>query len=158
MKKVIILTTTLLIAFLSFKFLSSSKGSVSSIPPITPTPTELIHRVDQDVLFNLVQQWRMENNLQTYVKSDLLCKIAEIRVREIYSDFSHRGLKGKAAKYCPNSCLLSENIAENIVTGEADVLKAWLNSPPHAAALRQDFKYSCLRSDGIEVVQLFSNF
>lgn len=157
MKRLVVITTIVLIAFLSFKFLSSSKGSVSSVPPISPTPTELIHRVDQDVLFNLIQQWRMENNLQTYVKSDLLCKIAEIRVREIYSDFSHNGLKGKAAKYCPNTCLLSENIAENIITGEADVLRAWLNSSPHAAALKQDFKYSCLMSDGLKTVQLFSN-
>lgn len=110
--------------------------------------------LDQDVVWALVQNFRLENNLKTYEKSQKLCEIAKGRAGDILSEFSHRIFSEKYDGKTPY--LISENIARGFLTEKA-TLDGWLKSASHSAALRADYQYSCIQCINLACVELFAN-
>ena len=114
-----------------------------------PKP-EVIH-LNADKLFSVVNEWRVEAGYKPYEKSEGLCKIAENRSNDGI-DY-HKGLYDKFGSY---QSVIQENSNQRAETETAS-LHAWLNSPPHFATLKKDYKYSCVATKGDFAVQIFSN-
>ena len=133
-------------------YISGQHSAPVFLTPI-PTPTNL----NANKLFQLVNDWRVQNGYRPFIKSDSLCKIATVRLSEIEKDFSHDGFSAK--RFFPNAPtgMSGENLAEKYQT-EKTTLNAWLNSPEHLANLKYPYKYSCIETSGTYAVQEFATF
>lgn len=110
--------------------------------------------LDQDKLWEAVQDWRVKNNLKPYIKDEYLCILARMRLPEIEKDWSHNG----AFKRTPsNYKVLGENLARGFFD-EKETLNAWLASASHAANLRFNFTHSCIQTDKTYAVQMFASY
>lgn len=123
-------------------------------PSVTPREREWDPMVAEDTLFDLVQKFRLENNLSPYIKSDFLCSIAQTRLQEIQQEFSHKQFI--AARFCQN-CTLSENLSRGYNSDQL-VLDQWLASPSHSEILHRNYTHSCIKIDNIHVVQIFGYY
>lgn len=101
----------------------------------------------------------------------LVCKVAEIRLEQIKSEWSHKGFLDKEANrsvrikayndlghtwenYLPKG-MWRENLARGF-TDRKKVYDAWQKSPTHRANLEATSTYSCLRfSDGYWVLIMY---
>jgi uncharacterized protein YkwD len=110
--------------------------------------------LNEDKLWDTVQDWRIANNLTPYIKDEELCILARMRLPEIKKDWSHNGwlnrLPSRYSKY-------AENLARGY-TDETAVLDAWLKSASHAANLKDNYTNSCIQTDDTYAVQLFRSF
>ena len=106
-----------------------------------------------DILWALVQNWRLENNLQPYAKNQKLCEIANIRVQEIQTDFSHDKF---LTRFQHSPYVITENLVRHFPF-EPDMLKAWIESPGHLTALKTSYTYACIACSNDNCVQIFSN-
>jgi uncharacterized protein YkwD len=153
MKKM--LMVLFILFFLSVGFVSGALVFaiiISKNPPITN------QKLDQDILFALVQEWRVENGLRPYTKSQKLCDFASKRAKQIRTNFNHdEFLKDIHTTGVLGVGEYSENLAE-VYEDEKTTLKGWLNSASHSAALHRDYKYSCIATYNNEAVQEFGNF
>ena len=154
----IVVTTVLAAQYLDL--MVKDQKIVNSIAP-TDQPTPTPDLINEQALFDLVQRFRVENNLTPYKKSDLLCQIANYRLKEIKLNFSHTGFFSLPHSFCPHGCSLGENLADkgyNSTTNEKKTLNQWLLSPEHAKNLKADYTHSCLKSDGRYTVQIFGYY
>lgn len=96
----------------------------------------------------LVDDYRINKGFKPLPEDPRLCKLAEERVEEIITDWSHNGYTRRTpilfSSYCPECSRIGENLARGYTTPE-DTLTAWLNSPLHRANLDQDYNMGCLR-------------
>lgn len=153
MKKLLILLVPLYLAVLSFIY---SAVSMAVKPQVSPTRFDSVDvaNLDEEKLWNLVQDWRESQGLARYIKSDELCRIAEDRAEDQKNGLdNHAGFK---AKYYSYPYVLSENCA--VSSNEKRILGGWLNSPPHLAALQKPYTHSCIKTKGRYAVQIFSSF
>lgn len=136
--------------FLGLFSLFSLKHSVS------PTPSPISQSVvpNSDKLFQLVNEWRVQNGYRAYKIDKRLCNIAKDRADDNQPDY-HKGLFDKYGSY---PYVLSENIAFNIVSNESYVLDGWLNSPTHLENLKKPYNFSCIVCYQDACVQIFSSF
>jgi len=119
--------------------------------------TKRIEPVDQDVLFESVQNWRLELGKEAYIADSQLCEFANKRVKEIQSDFSHSGYRKMAETEIYKDGRYSktgENLSEGVVY-ELELLNKWLTSPSHRDNLEDDFTHSCVRCENNYCVQIF---
>ncbi len=110
---------------------------------------------DQYTLWQLINDFRTNNNLRTFTQSPKLCTMAEKRLVETKTDWSHNGFYNHVNDF-PYT-----RIGENLVKGyftEQLTLQAWLKSPLHKKNLTSGFIYSCLRCEENRCVQIFANF
>ena len=121
-------------------------------------PTSVFRKINENSLFDTIQEWRLREGLPRYQKSDFLCEIAEKRLGDIKQNYSHDGFRATLEQFCKNDCTVSENLVHGPLYGEETALNAWLNSASHSAALRENYKFSCVKSDGYYAVHLFGNF
>lgn len=149
MFKKILLITLLFIAVLIWAIaITSSTQKVEEVPRSEP--------ITEKTLMSLIQDWRYDNYLSPYTKLDSVCRYANLRLTEIKKNFSHDGFYDKTNYPCEN-CRLGENLAHGYGS-PTDVLNAWLKSASHAANLKDDFKYSCIRTDGEYTVHIFVSY
>lgn len=148
-----------------FLSLELSRPVDAVMPMQTRIPDDYIKtpkKLDADKLWSLIQDWRVENGLQPYIKDQRLCVIAEDRVDD--GDNYHEGfIKKMESNYynLPEGVLVSENATGG--TSEENMLQRWLNSPTHAETLGKSYNYSCVAVYGTTdpeyyAVQIFSNF
>lgn len=139
------------IAFFVVTYIKANTSSNSTPPVVVQKQTS----VDEEILFNLVNEWRVNNNLKPLLVSEPLCDFASIRVEEIKKDFSH----DKAFVHRKNTGI---NVGENLSApftnpNEQKLLNAWLNSPTHKDNIADDhYIYSCLKCSENYCVQIFS--
>ena len=152
MKK-IFLIIFLLSLNISFWFLGYNIAKKKFYNPPKPIIISL-KQINEQKLFDLIQKYRYENYLPTYSKSDFLCNIADKRLQQIKTDFSH--IIFSTSHYCDN-CVISENLAKDF-HDEQVLFTAWLNSPTHAQILKVPYTYSCLKTDGNNTVQIFGYY
>lgn len=107
--------------------------------------------IDKEILFALINQFRINENQNPYRESDILCKIALDRVDDEKLD-NHKGFFDKYSNL-PYS--LSENLGE--ANSEKELLTAWLQSKTHAEILWKRYEYSCLKCQDNYCVMIFSN-
>jgi len=137
----------ILVSFISvFLF---NKYLINKVDQIEP-----VYQIDTEELLDIVQEWRVDNNYPPYLNSDKLCQVAEKRLNEVDTDWSHNGFYDEVSICGDELCTLGENLAKNYVS-EKEILAAWLNSHLHKDNLVDDFEYTCIRSDGRLVVQIF---
>lgn len=122
-------------------------------PKATPQAQAVAQEVtlNADKLWNIIQNWRAENNLRPYNKKEELCEIAIKRAAQLPQSYNHEAFLRDYKNY---PVVISENIAH--VNTNEEALSVWLASKPHAAALRKDFPNSCIATNGVYVVQIFS--
>ena len=110
-----------------------------------------------DKLFELIQQYRLDNHLKQFKTSNFICDIARIRLEEIKKSFSHEGFSTE--RFCYSQCSLGENLAQKYqINQEEKLLNDWLNSQNHAAEIKSSYTHSCLKTDGNYVVQIFGYY
>ncbi len=119
----------------------------NAVPQPPPKPPSA------DKLFSLINEWRKSQGLTPYIKDNRLCAIAIDRADDKILD-NHVGFMRKydTAQY---PYVMQENLVS--VEKEPIMLKGWLNSPPHRAALEKPYLYSCVACDK-QCVQIFSSF
>ncbi len=110
--------------------------------------------INQEILWSLVQNWRIENNLQPYTKNQTLCTIASTRLNEVQNNWSHNKFLDRFAYKYPS--LIGENLAKDW-TDEITTFNSWINSPAHLKNLKDSFIYSCLETKDSFAVQIFSS-
>lgn len=123
------------------------------------TYKEPTYILSEEKLFDLVQRWRYENNLQPYKKSDITCQVAEKRLVQVKKKFSHDGFEQTVKETVTNvqeKVDFGENLAEFFYP-ESEMLKQWLDSPKHRENLEAPYTSSCIRCDKLICVQIFSN-
>ena len=122
---------------------------------IMPSPTPAL--LDADNLFQTVNNWRIEENYQPYIKSDFACNIATIRLPEVKENWSHNGFH--ASRFCTN-CWLAENLAQGYFNAnqKQQLLDDWLDSPSHRKILELEYTHSCIKCDSGYCVHIFSYF
>lgn len=120
-------------------------------------PTKIDIQLNEEKLFELTNKWRLENSLNSYVKSELLCGFANKRLEEIKLDFSHNGFNSKSQDFLVATKYdsIGENIAKDYVS-EEKTLEGWLNSPSHLKALEADYTDSCIKCGDRYCVHIFA--
>lgn len=121
--------------------------------------SKIVFYPNSEKLMEVVNNWRISQNLQTYVVDQRLCKLASERANETLDIFSHGGfvnrIKNKSFGFDYKG--MAENLS--VVGGtEQNYLSAWLNSPEHKADLLHDYKYSCIACKKASCAQIFANF
>lgn len=144
----------LIIIFL-VAFLVGPSFLVSLLPETSANNAPVTKPLNADQLWSLIQTWRQSDDCrpggcQTYIKDQRLCEIAEARVKD--GSDNHEGLYSKYSSY---PYAIQENSTGAFSDDEA--LQKWLNSPPHAATLRKDYRYSCIAVSPTFTIQIFSN-
>lgn len=144
----------LAVGFWVWRSIISITQPVSALPDNTST-------FSTQKLWNMIQTYRRDNNLQEFEADEGLCAIATDRADD--GPDEHKGFLEKYASKYPYV------ISENMVGApyEEAALKQWTDSASHSAALRGNYRYSCLScapgfmgTDGkplTSCVQIFSN-
>ena len=106
-----------------------------SVKPTTPTlPTT---NSDVQAVFDLVNKERKANGLRVVTISDELCKVADIRAKEIVTKFSHTRPNGTSCFTAFKENGVTYRYAgENIAYGQktaTEVMNGWMNSAGHRA-------------------------
>lgn len=129
--------------------------------PTLPTPNS-----DVRAILDLVNKERKANGLSAVVLSDELCKVADIRAKEIVKSFSHTRPNGTSCFTAfKENGITYRNAGENIAYGQKTatiVMNAWMNSTGHRTnILNKNFGkigISCYTFNGVKYwVQLFTN-
>lgn len=127
-------------------------GVVSTSPPAQTTQA-VGTPMANDALSMLINEKRSLNRLSLYSSSEVSCEIADRRVVETLSNYSHTGLSYYVDLY---DIGVGENLADRYPTNEA-VINAWMNSPSHRAnILSTTWQYSCVRMVGSHIVVIFT--
>ncbi len=146
LKKILLIFSVMIICFILSYFILGLKNKNEK----TPIDTNLVI-INSDSTWNLVQNWRKENNLKEFEKSDRLCVIAKdlandtnikkISFRDKYWNYPYK--IGQVSIYNADSA--------------SDVLEEWINTKDNLEILKKDWKYSCLVCEGNNCAQIFSN-
>jgi uncharacterized protein YkwD len=108
----------------------------------------LENEINNQNVFNAVNEWRVNHGLQPIINNEYMCKIAKIRFAEASNDWSHNGFN--AGRWC-SDCVLGETLARGFIY-YPEVIGAWEKSPTHKAELEGNYQYGCVETDGQYVV------
>lgn len=129
-------------------------------PSPTPTPipsstTVPMGNSNSELLFQMVNEYRVTLGLKAFEKDERLCKIAQDRAPQVNNELSggtlHKGFKDLNLPYWA-----TENIASYLTIEEN--LKFWLSDYIHKKAIESDSKYSCISCFGASCSQIFTSF
>jgi hypothetical protein len=125
--------------------------SASPKPTAQPTPIVLSFTSDNSHsnLLDEVNKYRSSQGLGGVSENPATCDFAARRADEISKDFSHNGFQDRVnAGSLPYSSYskVVENIAVN--PNPNKVVSRWISSPGHAANLRSDTPFACIRNHG----------
>lgn len=109
---------------------ASSNNQTTTITPTTPTSSNGYRRDIANTYISQMNAYRVANGYTEIPVSTAAQQLADRRVLEIMSDFSHNGSPA--------------NFGENIGMGSVgyDFFEAWKNSPSHASAILRPFNIS----------------
>jgi uncharacterized protein YkwD len=130
----------LLIILLGLAGWSSREVFLPSTRAVIPVKTEIITYIDEDYLRE-INEWRVSKDFPAYKNSEFLCGIADIRVVEVQTNFSHEGFD--ADRFNAGG-KMGENLIEGAYTPK-DALDRWLNSLLHRINLESNYTHSCIR-------------
>jgi len=148
MRKTIMFLSLLAILALIWLGFFSSLSSKLGKETLQPPP----RKQNAKVLTRLINEWRVKKGLSAYLEDQRLCEIAEDRSND---SFDHQGFYDKY--YHGNSPYIMQENLSIVRTNEGEVLKGWLDSPPHRATLEKPYTHSCIACDK-QCVQIFSSF
>jgi len=133
----------------------------SNVEAVSPVSSELeqqepeqIYRINQDDLWYEIQYWKKRFSDYEYQEHEVLCEYTDRRLRESTIDFNHL----RNGWYQEQPLKIFKEVSENLARDcGGECLGGWLLSPKHAQALTRNYKYSCLRCNETNCVQLFAN-
>lgn len=111
-----------------------------------------------------INNFRQRNNLSKLTRYEPLCALANLRVEEIKTDWSHKGFEERNqeiyTKYCNKGALICTSAGENLAKGdfidEKGVVNGWENSPDHKENMMGDYNVQCVAVSGKFYVSLFA--
>jgi len=114
----------------------------------TPTPSPTPYVFSEEKLWNLIQDWKYEQDGYKYKEDENLCKFAKSRLNEnFYKLDEHNGyLKRHKEIYAHGFIMMGENLASGYIT-EKITLNSWLSSPKHLKNLQFQYSHSCLKCE-----------
>ena len=115
----------------------------------TPLKRQSITLEAESMYINQINIYRAAHGLKPIHINLEVCKFADVRAQEISTNFSHEGFEIRAQNETlpyKNFSIATENIEYNV--DPTTVVDAWINSPPHAAALRANTYYGCVGKYG----------
>lgn len=116
------------------------------------TPEQFVYPpLNAEKLSTMVDDWRTSEGFAVYKPSVEMCEIANKRLSEIKTDFSHNKFLNN--DYCVE-CAIAENLSRGHET-ELATLNAWLNSDTHRGMLEDSYTHACLVTDNHHAVQIF---
>lgn len=95
------------------------------------TPATPICYYQPMYLYNIVNEYRVENKKNPLSQSDILCGLAATRTEETYTDWSHDGFKRHDKGYFVYFSFLGENLAKGFYDDYDSMLERWKESPSH---------------------------
>ena len=116
---------------------------------LTPAPTDQPY-LNAEKLTTLINDWRVSQGLQPYLRDERLCDIARKRVK--FGNDEHRGF---LKEYGNGPVPMSENAFWDVPTEDA-ALTGWLNSKGHRDNLEYPFTHSCIAVDKYNAIQIFA--
>lgn len=128
----------------------------TSIPtPVTVVPSTNGSVLNGEVLFSMVNNYRVSLGLTPFEKNDQICAVASSRAPEVDSEIwvTHTMHAGFYARNLP--FWATENLIS--MQNEQAALNWWINSPVHHAALVGNYKYACTACSGKSCSMVFSN-
>ena len=140
--------------------------AIKPVTPVVPTTPTTPTNSNVQAVFDLVNKERKANGLGTLTLSDELCKVADVRVKEIVKSFSHTRPNGTSCFTAfKENGVTYKYAGENIAYGQktaAEVMNGWMNSAGHRAnILSKNFGkigIACYEYNGRKYwVQLFIN-
>lgn len=112
--------------------------------------------VDAIQITNSINEYRQQNGLDELVVDQELCKLAETRLKDIQTDFSHDNFKSEALNYFDEFYLIGENLAE-YQTSVDQLVNQWVESPTHKQNILYNYDKTCVRSESFKYVQVFGS-
>lgn len=132
-----------------------SETTITPTPTTTQEPAPPSTNLDSNKIFDLVNNYRVSQNLMPFEKNDDVCAVAQTRSGEIPAEIQngtlHSGLYNRNLPYW---------IWENAKVGsnEEEAVAWWLSSPLHHQSIIGYYKYSCVKCQGTSCSQLFTSF
>lgn len=129
---------------------SKKLDTVPSLPQQKPSSS-----LNSDILFDIINSYRMSIGLPAFQKDPVICEIAKQRGPqldyEVETGMIHAGFRALELPYWAT---------ENVKYGgnEQDMFHWWMNSSIHRQALTGDYKYSCGECFGKSCTQIFTNY
>lgn len=169
MKRLIVIWLVVFVAIFAFKNFPSrnAASSVKAVTKLTPSPTPL--PLTDNNLWSLIQKWRTDNGFQPYIKDQILCDFAKIRIERASTHYDQfhvgehfmfqediKSFVATLSGFPPNTYLSFQENADEGYNSER-TLNEWLSSKPHRHTLEQPYKYSCIATKYPYAVQIFSN-
>ncbi len=128
---------------------SSTPFSVTPSPTPVTTPAPANSDNQTSYFLEQINNYRHSQGLASVQTDTYTCNFAALRAQEIAVSFNHDGftnrINSKSLPY-PSYHFVTENIAMN--SNSQNVINAWINSPGHAANMRADTLYVCVKSSG----------
>lgn len=113
-----------------------------------------------NAVFDALQEYRLNNNLSSYTKSNELCYIAAERSYEVQTDWTHNQFMGNTKKYfqlLPKFQELGENLSYDLNEPKL-LVDAWFASPKHKENMDKPFSHLCVRSANGYTVAIFGAY
>lgn len=142
-------------------FLNSGVTAYKAMQPSPTLAPTSIPNLSADKLLNLVNDFRASKDLNKLAFDPKLCPLAEKRLQQIYTDFSHNKFEDTSYEYLPSGTI-GENLAKDYAI-ESDTVSRWVSSPSHLKNI-VDSRYTntCIVTgvNGVHnyAVQIFSSF
>jgi uncharacterized protein YkwD len=130
-----------------------SSEIASPLSSSTPEP-KVSPNLDPEVIFNLINEKRVQAGLPPLEKESKVCELATSRTPELSAEFAsgflHRGFYARQVPY---------RAAENVIymRTEQAAVNWWMNSSVHRSQLLGNYKYSCVACQGQSCTQIFAN-
>ena len=122
-----ILKWTLLIGLNIFLILSLI------LPYKVVAPAPIIPPLTAEQVFTMANQYRIENGLVPVVEDSRMCEYANVRAKQIRTDWSHSGFRNDNRlrdELCSDCTFFGENLAHFYNTS-TEVVDGWKNSDGH---------------------------
>lgn len=132
----------------------------TNLPPelVIPTPKPVVEQksLSSDLIFQLINNERLAQNLPLLETDQKLCELAKYRAPMLYDEIFvtgnlHQGLYDMNLPYW-----ITENMA--YYPTEQLIVKWWMGSFIHRKAILGNFKYSCGACVGTACTQLFTSY
>ena len=126
------------------QFIPSATPVPTAVPTTTPTSSD-----HMTYIMNGINTYRESLGLSDVKTSTQTCNFAATRAHEITTNFSHDGFNQRIAnKTIPYTSWtkITENLA--MTSDYTQVVTLWKNSAGHAANMREDTPYVCVRGEG----------
>lgn len=121
-----------------------------------PESPEYKKELDASILFGLVNEYRIQNNLAPFQEDARICSIAQDRAPQLYNEILGNSWMHKGFQELTLSYWATENIIYEFT--EQKALNWWKNSPIHNSALLGNYQYSCIKCQGNTCAEIFTNF